>query len=90
MSDGFKAHGVGDLSDLNLLPGEFRAFRSETRDLLSNIARSLQVLGQINERLDVIIDRQNHAELRMDDLEKRLALLERKPTRRTSARKKRA
>lgn len=81
----FKPIKTGDLSDLNLLPGEFRAFRSETRDLLGNIARSLQILGRIEDRLDVIIDRQNVADKRIDDLEKQFKELQRrKPARKKS------
>lgn len=49
----------GSLDDLSSLPGEFRSFRIEMRDSLAGIARALQTLGRIEERLDVVIDRQN-------------------------------
>ena len=65
---------VGALSDLDCLPGEFRAFRAEMRDSLEHIARALQTLGRIEARLDVLQDSIN-------DHERRIAALEKKPRR---------
>ena len=70
--DGFKPVTRDDTTDLALLPGEFRAFRSEVRDGLESIARTLQTLGRIEERMTVVIERQNFAEQRVDKLERRL------------------
>lgn len=88
IDDKFRPVQVGELDDLHLLPGEFRAFRSEVRDSLAGIARALQTLGRIEERLDVVIDRQNVADKRMDAIElehktlaERITALEKKPTR---------
>ena len=95
IDDKFKPVLTGELSDLDLLPGEFRAFRSEVRDSLAAIARALQTLGRIEERLDVVIDRQNLVEKRLDAVEReqadaararnalsdRITALEKKPTR---------
>ena len=64
----------GELDDLHLLPGEFRAFRREMRDSLDAIARALQTLGRIEARLDAQQDTLN-------DHEHRLAVLERRPKR---------
>lgn len=78
----------GELTDLDLMPGEFRAFRRDMTDTLAHIANALEKLGGIEQRLDVIIDRQNEQDRRMDaqdrrmdDLVKRVTLLETKPKR---------
>ena len=68
-----------EVSDLSLLPGEFRAFRVEMRDILEQIARQLQTLARIEARLDVQQDTLN-------DHERRLAALE-KPRRKSVRRK---
>lgn len=78
MSDEFKPLQAGELTDLALLPGEFRAFRRETHDSLESIARALQSLDRIEKRLDVVIDRQNVLEARVDGIDKRLTALETK------------
>jgi hypothetical protein len=79
VDDKFKPVQAGQADDLNSLPGEFRAFRNEMRDCLNAIARSLQSLGRIEERIDVVIDRQNVLEQNFNSLTKRVAALETKP-----------
>jgi hypothetical protein len=85
VSDEFKPLTAADVDDLHLLPGELRAFRSEVRDSLDAIARALQSLGRIEERLDVVIDRQNHLDVRIECVErdvsedrKRIEMIERR------------
>ena len=85
MSDSFKPVSPDDVTDLALLPGEFRTFRQEMRDLLESVVRELQALGRIEERIDVIVDRQNESERRertrderIDDHERRIKALETK------------
>jgi hypothetical protein len=67
-----------DVTDLALLPGEMRAFRVEIRDEMRGIASSLQALVRIDGKLDVVIERQNHQDKRLDALETRIAKLETK------------
>lgn len=88
MSDAFKPVAGADVTDLALLPGEMRAFRAEMRDEIRAIASTLQALVRIEQRLDVVIDRQNHQDGRLDALERRVTALESKPKRRKPARRK--
>lgn len=85
--DEFKPMRPGEATDLSLVPGELRAFRSEVRDALEGIARALQSLGRIEERIDVVIDRQNATDARVLAVEQRLTVLESKK-RRTPAKRK--
>jgi predicted nuclease with TOPRIM domain len=59
-----------------MLANHMRALQREMRDGFDSIGRALQALSRIEERLVVVIDRQNHLERRIDDHERRLALLE--------------
>ena len=59
---------TGQLTDLDCLPGEFKAFRVEMRDHLQSISRSLQLLVSIDNRLNVVIERQNDFEKRMKEI----------------------
>lgn len=72
----FRPVQTGELDDLHLLPGEFRAFRREMRDCLESISRTLQSLSRIEERLDIVIDRQNVLEERVVSIEQRVSALE--------------
>ncbi len=72
----YKAVLPDDVTDLSLVPGELRAFRSEVRDALDGIVRALQVLSRIEERLEVVIDRQNISEQRAAKTDVRIEILE--------------
>lgn len=67
-----------DVTDLALLPGEMRAFRVEMRDEIRSIASTLQALVRIEQRLDVIVDRQNETDKAVADLARRVTALETK------------
>lgn len=60
-----------DVTDEKLMVGEFRAFRRETRDVLSSIVEALKAFTSIDAKLDVIIDRQNHLDDRITRAEER-------------------
>jgi hypothetical protein len=62
----------------NMVAGHLRALQREVRDGFDSIGRALVALTRIEERLDVVIDRQNHQDQRLDALEQRVALLETK------------
>jgi hypothetical protein len=62
----------------SMIAGHLRALTREMRDGFEGIGRALVALTRIEERLDVVIDRQNHQDIRLDALEKRVALLETK------------
>lgn len=80
-----------DVSDDNptMIAGHLRALQREVRDGFDSIGRALVALTRIEARLDVLVDRQNVTERRVDDIERRVATLENKPKRRkTAARRK--
>lgn len=54
---------AGELTDLSLLPGQFRAFSVEVRDLFERIERKLTALPHIEEAL-------NDLRFRIKELEK--------------------
>lgn len=69
VKDGLDPVTAADVTDEKLVAGQLRALQREVRDGFESIARSLAAFTRIEERLDVIIDRQN-------DFERRLAALE--------------
>lgn len=77
VDDGFEPVAREDVTDERLVAGHLRALQREVRDGFDAIGRALTALTRIDERLVVIIDRQN-------DFERRLTALE---TRRPRARK---
>jgi hypothetical protein len=86
MSDDRKIVDAWDVSDENPLAvaNQLRALQRDVRDGFDGIGRALQALTRIEERLHVVIDRQNHADTRMDAMERRISALE---TKRPRARK---
>lgn len=77
----FRPVVAADVTDLALLPGEMRAFRAEMRDEIRSIASALQALVRIEQRLDVVIDRQNETDKAVADLARRVTALETKAPR---------
>ena len=84
----WKPVAAADVTDDKLVAGQLRALQREVRDGFDAIARSLTAFERIEARLDVLIDRQNVTERRVDDIERRLTALESKPKRRKPARRK--
>lgn len=78
MSDEFKPVTAFDVSDENPLAvaGQMRALQREVRDGFESIGRALTALARIEERLIVVIERQNFAERRIDTVEKRIGAVE--------------
>lgn len=70
-----------DVSDDNpqAVSHSVRALQREMRDGFDSLGRSLAALTRIEERLVVIIDRQNHSDRRLDEHERRIAALEGTP-----------
>lgn len=92
--DGFKPITPDQVTDEKLVAGQLRALQREVRDGFESIAQSLKAFERVDAKLDVIIDRQNVMESRLDVIDKwraatdvRLAALETK--RATRPRKKR-
>lgn len=79
---------TGDNADTEprVIANHLRALTREMRDGFDAIGRALTVLTRIEERLIVVIDRQNVLERRLDDHDRRLDALEK---RRAAPRKKR-
>lgn len=71
--DGPRFAGAGELDDARILPGEFRAFRAETRTALELL--TLQLLPLIKRANDEADDLKE----RMADAEARIAALEDRP-----------
>lgn len=65
----------GDCADDNptMIAGHLRTLQREMRDGFDSIGRALGALVRIEERLVVLIDRQNVLERRVDENEKRTA-----------------
>lgn len=55
---------------------QLRHLTREMRDGFDGIGRALVALTHINDKLDVVIDRQNVLERRQDDLDRRVSALE--------------
>ncbi len=66
-----------DVTDLALLPGEMRAFRTEVRDELKSIARAITAFERIEAKIDVVIDRQNVFQRRLDEQQSQIDDLKR-------------
>lgn len=84
---------TGDNAEDNpkVIANLLKALTRETRDGFESIGRALVALTRIEERLDVVIDRQNHQDLRLDALELRIVALETKqplPVARTRKKRK--
>lgn len=78
----------GDEADDNprVIANHVRALQREVRSGFELITQKvLDRLDRFDAKLDVVIDRQNHQEMRLDALERRVAALETKPKRRVSA-----
>jgi hypothetical protein len=90
VSDDFEPVTSFDVSDENpvAVANQLRALQREVRDGFDSMGRALTVLVRIEEKLIVIIDRQNVLERRVDEIDRRVAVLETKPKRRRAARKK--
>jgi hypothetical protein len=93
INDGFPAAKTGDSSDEKLVVGQMRALQREVRDGFESIGHSLAALVRIEERLHVIIDRQNVLDARVTDVETRQTVLDTRitalETRRAAAGRKR-
>jgi hypothetical protein len=77
IDDKFKPVQSGELDDLHLLPGEFRAFRSEMRTAIELLTTQLiPAINRINDKLDDVGVRLNRLERDRDDLKNRVAALE--------------
>lgn len=78
MSDEFKPVTAFDVSDENpaAVAGGLRALQREVREGFEAIGRALTALSRIEERLIVVIERQNFAERRIDTVEKRIGAVE--------------
>jgi hypothetical protein len=59
-----------------MLAGHLRALQREVRDGFESMGRALSALTRIDAKLDVVIDRQNVADARMDSIEARVTALE--------------
>jgi hypothetical protein len=68
-----------DVSDENpsAVANQLRALQREVRDGFDSIGRALTALSRIEERLIVVIERQNFVERRIDVIEKRVTSVER-------------
>jgi hypothetical protein len=88
--DDFKPATVHDTADENpaMIGNHLRALQREVRDGFDSIGRALTALSRIEERLIVVIDRQNVLEHRLDAHEIRLLALESKRRRAARPRKK--
>jgi hypothetical protein len=72
-----------------MLAGHLRALQREMRsgfELITN--KLLTAIERLNNRLDVLVDRQSISDRRIDDHERRLAALETKAMRRKPAKRK--
>lgn len=79
--DGFTPATGADVAEDNprMIAGELRALKRDVNagfELMTQ--KVLTRLDRFDQKLDVVIDRQNHLERRLDDVERRLSALERK------------
>jgi hypothetical protein len=60
----------------SMVAGHLRALQREMRDGFQSIAMALKAFERIDGKLDVVIERQNYQDKRLDALEFRIATLE--------------
>jgi len=76
---------TGDLTDLSLLPGQFRAFSVEVRDMFERIERRLELLPRIDDAINDLrmrvreLERRQNREDDRRDRERRAATKRRRP-----------
>lgn len=71
----------------SVIAAALHALKRDVHDGFDRMARALEALSRIEDRIDVIIDRQNHQDQRMDAIELRLVALETKKRRKSAGKK---
>lgn len=80
VDDGFPVAKPGDADDERLVVGQMRALQRDVRDGFESVENSLKALVRIEEKLFVIIDRQNVLDRRQTELEDHQRVLDQKVT----------